>query len=246
MAAMKSIFNVPVPRRQFLKASSAAAIGLAASGLLNPKSLLAGEAPVVLPLLGVGFTPDEVGHKGVRLTDARDVLSGDPTFISRGARLTIASFSPMPPARSNKASAGAAIDAIFPALGRTAEHYPRFQAWAYRTKESGPDAGISSFTMPVIATDGVQLVVRPLAPIGADAAKFTATQSALTLSLGSTNGAYKLQKGIYVVAFRDAFGSDDAPLWNRLTLTSRDEHELVVPNAHFAYLVLKVDYAHES
>src|SRR5256885_16617184 len=117
MAESKSLFNAPVPRREFLKASSVAAIGIAAGSLLRTDSLFAaGDAPVSLPLLGVGFTPDAVGPKGIRLADARDALSGDPTFLSRGARLTIASFAPAE-SRSKKSSPGAAIDAVFPILG---------------------------------------------------------------------------------------------------------------------------------
>src|SRR6266550_2327060 len=144
MAESKSLLNLPVPRREFLKASSAAAIGIAASGLLRPGSLFAaGGAPVSLPLLGVGFTADDVAHKSVRLVDARDVLTGDPTFLSSGARLTIASFGP--------------------------------------------------------------------------------AESPFTLSLGSTSGTYKLQKGIYVVAFRDDAGSDGTPIWDRLTVARRGE-----------------------
>lgn len=240
MAESKSFLNVPVPRRQFLKATSAAAVGFAAAGLFRPESLLAAGAPVVLPLLGVGFTPDELGPKGARLVDATDVSSGDPTFLSRGARLTIASFSPLP-SRSKRSAPGAAIDAIFPVYGQSAEKYPRFQAWCYRAKESGVEAGATSFTMPVTATDGIQLVVRPLAAPGADAA--AATQSPFSLSLGSRNGTYKLQKGTYVVAFREETEGGGAPLWQRLTLVRHNEHEIVVPGAHFSYVVVSVDYA---
>lgn len=245
MAALKSLFNVPVPRRQFLKASSAAAIGVAASGLLNPKSLFAaGEAPVSLPLLGVGFTADDVAHKAVRLADARDILTGDPTFLSRSARLTIASFSPAE-SRAKKGAPGAAIDAVFPVLGKEPAKYPRFQAWCYRAKESGVEAGDTSFTMPVTATEGIRLVVRPLAPMGVKE-PVVATESPFTLALSSTNGAYKLQKGIYVVAFRDEAGSDSSPAWERLTIVRRGEHDLVVSGARFAHVIVSIDYAHES
>src|ERR1051325_3071309 len=130
MAASKSLFTVPIPRRQFLKAGSAAAIGIAASGLLNPGSLFAaGELP--MPLLGVGFTADEIGENSVRLTDARYALSGDPTFISRGARLTIGSFTAAR-TRSNRSLPGATIEALFPVLGKTADQTSRFHAWSYR------------------------------------------------------------------------------------------------------------------
>src|SRR5438034_2331309 len=240
MAGSKSLLNVPVARRQFLKASSVAAIGFAAAGLIRPDSLFG--AAITVPLLGVGFTPaDDVVHGNARLIDATSALSGDPTFISRGARLTISSFSPA--ARGHKTQEGAAIDAIFPILGREAEKYPRFQAWSFRAKESGLESGRGSFTMPVTATDGIQLVVRPLPAPGAEASAAAATQSPFALSLGSASGSYKLQKGTYVVAFRDANGSDGAPNWNRLYLARHDEGDLYVPGARFSYVVVNVDYA---
>jgi hypothetical protein len=241
MAESKSFSSSLIPRRDFLKASSVAAVGIAASGLLRPDVLLAaGDAPVSLPLLGVGFTADDVTQKNVRLTDARSVLSGDPTFLSRGARLTIASFGPAE-SRSKKSAPGAAIDAIFPVLGRENAKFPRFQAWCYRVKESGVEAGNTSFTIPVTATDGIQLIVRPLAPIGETAP--VAIESPFNLALGTANGAYKLQKGIYVVAFRDDASNDVAPIWERLTLVRHGERELSVPGARFAHVVLSVDYA---
>src|SRR5437870_1769054 len=106
MTAWTSLFHKPVPRRQILKVSSAAAIGFAAAGLVRPDSLFGAEAPVSLPLLGVGFTPDEPSEKNGRLTDAASMLAGDPTFISRGARLTITSFAPVAP-RARKTPRGA-------------------------------------------------------------------------------------------------------------------------------------------
>ena len=39
MTELKSLLNVPVPRRQFLKTSSAAAVGFAAAGLFRPGSV---------------------------------------------------------------------------------------------------------------------------------------------------------------------------------------------------------------
>ena len=238
MAASKSFLNVPVPRRQFLKATSAAAAGFAAAGLLRPDSLF-GEAMTV-PLLGVGFTPDEVIEGGhARLSDATSALSGDPTFISRGARLTINSFKPSP--RGHKVQDGAAIDAIFPVLGRESEKYPRFQAWSFRAKQSGIEAGNGTFTMPVTATDGIRLVVRALAAPGAD--KSVETQSPFALSLGTAGGSYKLQKGTYVVAFRTASGDEGAPSWGRMALARSDEGELYVSGARFPYVIITVDYA---
>jgi len=240
MAESKSLLNSLIPRRDFIKASSAAAVGIAASGLFRPDVLLAaGDAPVSLPLLGVGFTADDLAEKSARLIDARAALSGDPSFISRGARLTIASFGPAE-SRSKKSAPGAAIDAIFPVLGRDAAKFPRFQAWCYRAKDSGIEAGSTSFTMPVTATDGIRLVVRPLGPIGEPA---PAIESPFTLSLNSMSGAYKLQKGTYVVAFRDDASNDVEPNWGRLTVMRRGEKELVVTGARFAHVVVVVDYA---
>ena len=46
-----------------------------------------------------------------------------------------------------------------------------------------------------------------------------------------------------VVAFREESGNDGTPLWDRLTLVRRGVHDLTVPGAHFAYVVLSIDYA---
>jgi hypothetical protein len=227
-----------VARREFLKTGSAAAIGL--SAMVSAESLFAA-APtdrMIMPLLGVGYAPEvpEAGHS-VRLAAAGKALSGDPSFISRGARVTIHSFARM---RRHKALAGgAAIDVIHPALSYTPEKYPRFRAWAYSTDKNAVenDGGPIGFTVPVTATQGLQFVIRRV-PGETDE---TPVEMPLALTLGSETGALKLQRGVYVIAFRESFG-DSVPPWSAHSVSLRNG-QYVVDATAFSYAVMLIDYA---
>ena len=68
MAGSKSLLNVPVARRQFLKASSVAAIGFAATGLIRPDSLFG--AAITVPLHGAVIADDKRDNATLRVTGA--------------------------------------------------------------------------------------------------------------------------------------------------------------------------------
>src|SRR5262245_48855961 len=128
-----------VARRDFLKAGSAAAIGLSAVAV-SPQRLFAAAIGdrTLRPLLGVGFAPSipEPGES-VRLMAADKVLVGDPAFISRSARVTIRSFSRA--TRHESMPGGAGIDAVYPVIGKAPEKFPRVQAWSYATTKDNID-----------------------------------------------------------------------------------------------------------
>ena len=226
-----------VDRREFLTTGSAAAIGLTAIAL-SPQSAFAAAKGGIDPLLSVGYASSlPTANESVRLSPAGDALAGDPTFISRGARVTVSSFKRA--TRYQGALGGAAIDVIHPAIGFARPKYPRFRAWSYSTDSNHVDnvgSGIA-FGTPVTATEGLQFVVRRVTASNEE----PATETPVALTLGSSSGTMKLQRGVYVVAFRE--GADDSvPSWSAHSLSSR-EGRFVVNTTAFSYAVLTIDYA---
>jgi len=226
-----------VARREFLKTGSAAAIGLSAVAVA-PQSLFAAAIGdrAFRPLLSVGYAASvpEAGES-VRLSAADKALMGDPAFISRGARVTVRSFARASRYQGN--AGGAAVDVIHPVIGYAPEKYPRFHAWAYSTDKNGLDnvSGSIGFTVPVTATQGLQFVVR------AHDGDETTTGTQLALTLGTAFGALKLQRGVYVVAFREST-SDSLPPWSAHSVSLKNG-QLVVDTQAFSYAVLTIDYA---
>ena len=228
-----------VARREFLKTGSAAAIGLSAIAV-SPQSLFAAAIGDrgLRPLLSVGYAPSlpEAGES-VRLVSAERVLTGDPTFISRGARVTVRSFARAE--RYRELVGGASIEAISPVIGYAPEKYPRFRAWSYSTDKNNLEnvAGPIGFTLPVTATGGLQLVIRSFTSGTTE----TAVESPIDLTLGTESGAMKLQRGVYVIVFRETAG-DAVPPWTAHSLSLRNG-QYVVDTRAFSYAVLTIDYA---
>jgi len=227
-----------VARRDFLKTGSAAAVGLTAVAL-TPRSLFAAppESDLV-PLLGVGYAASipEPGQS-VRLMSAGQALAGDPSFISRGARVTIHSFA-RATGREGKPG-GAAIDVVHPAIGYAPDKYPRFRAWSYVTDGSRIDnvSGAIAFTVPVTATQGLQFKIRSVSTQSNGAAN----EVLLALGLSSESGALKLQRGLYVFAFREE-KRDAVPSWSGLSVSARGG-EYSIDTKAFSHAVVTIDYA---
>jgi len=228
-----------VARRDFLKTSSAAAVGLSAVAF-SPGSLFAAPSSEndFAPLLGVGYAQSapEAGQS-VRLAPADRALVGDPSFISRSARVTIHTFA-RAASREGKPG-GAAIDVIHPAIGYAPDKYPRFRAWTYATDKNSVDnvGGAIAFTVPVTATQGLQFAIRRV-PVESNG---PAKEIPLALTLSSESGAFKLQRGIYVIAFREE-NRDSVPSWSTLSVSSKGGQYLVDTKA-FSHAILTIDYA---
>ena len=227
-----------VARRDFLKTSSAAAVGFTAVAL-TPRNLFAapGDGELV-PLLSVGYAPSIPEHgQSARLMSAGQALAGDPSFISRGARVTIHSFA-RATSREGKPG-GAAIDVVHPAIGYAPDKYPRFRAWNYIADGNRVDSvsGAIAFTVPVTATQGLQFKIRSVFT----PANGPANEVPLALTLSSESGALKLQRGLYVLAFREE-KRDPVPSWSGLSVTARGGEYLVDTKA-FSYAVVTIDYA---
>jgi hypothetical protein len=244
-----------VDRRHFLGVTGAAAVG-AATGALNPSVLFASEP--FNPLLSIGFAEMEPGGQSVRLVGADRLLMGDPAFISRAARVSIKSFHRQSSRRG--AAGGAAIEAVYPANGYEPARYPRFRSWSYVGREDYDSVGGRiSFNVPVHGVNGLELRItrlqtndgdgparrRAAAPALSDA-RDTSEFQRVSLALGSVTGTYKLQRGVYVIAFRET-QRDAAPAWGAYWLSERSG-ELVAGTsggtaADFTYAVIGVDYA---
>jgi hypothetical protein len=241
---MKSRISRPIPRREFLRLSATAAVGVAASGLIEPSRLLAAGNDT-LPLLSIGFAA--MPEPGTRkyLADAGSMLMSDGAFLSHRAEVRIAGSGTG--ARSDVQNGSIVFDVVYPVLSRKPEDYPHFNAWSLHA-ENGVRTVSNGvrFSMPVTAKDGLQFLIhRQDAGTKSDdptkpAAPSATQQSRVSLSLASGDGP-KLQRGVYVIALRES-AADRAPYWQGLVVENNNGH-FVVPNIAVSHLILTVDYA---
>src|ERR1700738_2182123 len=121
-----------VHRRQFLKLASVAAVGVA----FSERKLFAAASSGIVPLLSVGYAAS-LPQSGftIAMTDAADILSPDPVFITRAARVRVVGGS----RTKQDLDGGIGVDAYFPITGREASAYPRFSFWsASGDTQTGP------------------------------------------------------------------------------------------------------------
>src|SRR5437868_7090250 len=87
LARNREIQESLMHRREFIQVSSAAVLGLAVGGLF-PRD--ASADALLLPLLAIGYADAlPLDGRAVELRSAGSLLTGDPTFISSGARVTL-------------------------------------------------------------------------------------------------------------------------------------------------------------
>ena len=241
----------PLARREFLRISSTAVIGIADSGFLNPKALLAAAtaSSAFQPLLSIGFAPSlpEVGSSVV-LGSADSLLMPDPLFISRGARVTVHGSGRAP--KQKNAPGSLFLDAVFPAKSGAAADDRRFRFWSMSGRnDSDSFSGNVSFNVPVLATTGLSFLARYKRPaIVTEAASNTPPpleqdNAPFTLSLGGVAGP-KLQRGVYVVALRES-ADESSPNWSRLRVANNNG-SIGLSGASFAYVILEVAYGEVS
>jgi len=232
-------------RRDFLKLSSLAVAGLA-GGALPVFALPLGQR-VSRSLMSIGFAAEEPdANRPVRLDAAAHLLTSDPTFLSRDALVTIRSSAR---ALSQSTSRGAAIDVVYPALGFQPDRYPAYRAWSCRIDDHGVESGGGvAFRVPVDGTNGLQLCLSNFkaddAPTTAESVLRPAPDETITLSLAALSAEPKLQRGVYVIGYRDP-ADGPIPAWSSMILARR-ANDLVIPNAAFSYVVLRVDYAPQN
>jgi len=229
-----------VHRRDFLKLASVAAVGIA----FSERNLFAASSSGIVPLIGVGFAASlpQDGFS-VSMIDASSILSPDPAFIRRAARISVVG-SARAKARVG-AEGGVGVDAYFPITGREQEKFPRFSFWSANGDSTG---GRTSFRMPALATTGLSFVVRRIRPtnVKAQTTSVPALEteiSPITLSLGNVDGP-KLTRGVYAFALREEDG-DSAPNWNRTTLINQNG-QYSLSGTGVTYLLMQIDYDEEQ
>ncbi|HLJ74800.1 MAG TPA: hypothetical protein VKU62_09455 [Thermoanaerobaculia bacterium] len=237
-----------LPRRDFLKIASITTLGLAVPSRLLRAMPISTPDGAGEPLLAIGYA-EAVPKAGenVRVRSASSVLTGDPSFLQRGARVKFSSFARAEQYRNQRAN-GVAVDVVYDALSYTPSQLPRFRAWSYAGRESGDHvSGPIAFSVPVTATDGLQLVLRRMtagvAETAANAPRGVATENEISakFTMSSDAGALKLCRGAYVIAFREG-SADNLSSWNAFRLAD-DNGNLVLMPAPFTYVVMTIDYA---
>jgi hypothetical protein len=232
-----------IPRREFLRISSVAALGVAVV-TISDGNLFAASSSGIVPLMDVGYAPSlPAAGFSIPLNSAGSILSPDPRFISTGARIAVVGSKRAD--RHRNAAGGIGVDALFAASHRQPDNPLHFRFFSVNGR---PDAdmisGPVSFNMPVPATSGVTLMVTRQRPTpqepSATPPAIEPEVSALTLSLGNVAGP-KLVRGVYVLAFREE-DSDSMSNWSRLSLANSDAG-YYISGATFSYLLLNVDYA---
>jgi hypothetical protein len=232
-----------IPRREFLRISSVAALGVAATAVTE-RNLFAASSSGIVPLMDVGYAPSlpAVGYS-VPLASASSILSPDPRFISSGARISVAGAGRA--ASHRNAPGGIAVDALFQASHRAPEDPLHYRFFSVAGRPDGDAiSGPLSFTIQAPATSGVSLLVRRQRPSSqpdsATPPPIEAEASPLTLSLGNVAGP-KLARGVYALAFREEDG-DSMSSWGRMAIAPANGG-FIISGATFSYLLLNVDYA---
>ena len=233
-------------RRDFLKFSSIAALGVAAGALLE-RNAFADSAPLPLRLWVGCAGIDEIDRArgnpmDVVLAPVRSLASSDGTFIRRGARVKIAGI-----------SCGSAARRVM----EVRPHYLSDGTTDVPVIAWGPGGGRVAFTMPVEVEQRLRFSFVPTPPapppilsrrrlVGA-AAPADMSQD-LVLSLLNEPDVVKLTRAYYVVVpqFTDA----PEPKWGSYTLLSHKGHMLMhewrdgfMQPVELEHFVLRTDYA---
>jgi hypothetical protein len=236
-----------IPRREFLRISSAAALGVAVVAVSEGK-LFAATSSGIVPLMDVGYAPSlPLPGYSVPLASASSILSPDPHFISSGARVAVVGARRA--ASRKNAPGGIAVDALFPASHRNPKDPSRFRFFSVSGR---PDADAISaqldFTIQTPATNGISFLVRRQRPSNQPVSEapppIETEASPLTLSLGNVAGP-KLTRGVYAFAFREE-NDDSMANWSRMAIAPVDGGGYTISGATFTYLLLNVDYADAS
>jgi hypothetical protein len=232
-----------IPRREFIRISSVAAVGVAIV-TMSDGNLFAATSSGIVPLMDVGYAPSlPAAGFSIQLNSADSILSPDPRFISTGACVSVVGAKRAD--RHRNEPGGIGVDALFATNHRQPDNPSHFRFFSVNGRNDADTiSGPVSFNMPVPSTSGVTLMVTrqratPQEP-SATPPPIESEVSALTLSLGNVAGP-KLARGVYVLAFREE-NSDSMSNWSRLSIANGD-NGYYIAGATFSYLLLNVDYA---
>lgn len=233
-----------IPRREFLRISSVAALGVAVAAM-SERSLFAAESSGIVPLMDIGYAPFlPLPGYSVPLAAASSILSPDPHFIGSGARVSVVGAGRA--ASHKNAPGGIAVDALFPVSHRGPDDPSRYRFFSVAGRpDTDAISGQLSFVIQAPATSGISLLVRRMRPTSetstATPPPIETESSPLTLSLGNVAGP-KLNRGVYALAFREENG-DSMMNWSRMALAPAESGGFILSGATFTYLLLNVDYA---
>ena len=223
-------------RRDFLKLTSVSIVGVTVAGAW-PTFAFAKSASSPLSVGYASSMPEDGGRRS--LIAAESMLVGDPAFLSHDARVTIrSSFRSV---AATKQLDSVSIDVVFPELGADAKSYPSFRAWS-----CGSDGARHlssrrvSFRVPMDGMNGMQINFVREASAATKNPNAGHPDGTVFFGLGSSSGQPKLQRGIYVVAYRET-NDDVDPVWSRLDLTRRG-NDLAVSGGALSYMIFSVDY----
>lgn len=246
-------------RRDFLRLSSVAAVGVAASAFADDavQSITETLMPRPLPLMGVGYWNGTFAEPSShRLVNAEHLSSGDHAFRGAGARLRIAGFWRAPQHQDEPLTVG--VNVHFPVAGAPDGRAP-FIAWA--SVSPARSASPTAFTVPVDGSNPIELSVDSAVRGNAANAGHrelpapARTESFVRIGTSGDDVA-KLRCGVYFVAVRES-AKDPRPDWTSIHVVAPKDGFLS-PNGSgplvaetlfgrrpvpFSYVVLTADYA---
>jgi hypothetical protein len=257
-----------IERRRFLVLGSAAAVAFAARGVSaavapTPASAELPASLAVAFIDGVESRAAAIG--GVSVLGANALTVGDPSFISRSAKVTVLG---MWRAQNRRETVGVALKAYYPTALYSAGDVPCY-VWSHLSRSATDAQRPSSFRIPIDSA-GLRLEVETTAPRSAivekvrgrvsgiamsDDASRPRTREALadlknvaSLSLGIDRGASKLRAVKFVLAMLPAGAA--TPDWSSVRYTPANVsgpisvRSLLGETAPaFDYVIVDVDFA---
>jgi hypothetical protein len=256
-------------RRRFLVLGSAAAVAFAARGVSaavapTPASAELPSSLAVAFIDGLESRAAAIGSVGV--LGANAMMAGDPSFLSRSAKVTVLG---MWRAENRQQTVGVALKAYYPTALYSGGDVPCF-VWSHLSRSATDAQRPASFRIPIDSA-GLRLEVETTAPRSAIVEKIRGrvssrialndddsrprTREAIaelhnvaSLSLGIDRGESKLRAGKYVLAMLPAGAA--TPDWSTVRYTSENvSGPLSVRNVlgetapAFDYVIVDVDFA---
>ena len=243
-----------IPRREFLRLGSTAAVGVAAT------SLSGGSITAPMPLLSIGFceqTLDEIAAGDARCVVAAQRLgSADRQLAANGVMVTVHGFQRA--AAHDAQPLAISLRAYYPSVDPATGAKTPFIAWVWGGNARHHIASNrTAFTVPVANGDALHLgidrtievaaqstILRRLTGVGAKRRDDRAEIAAFAPRGGSD--ALPLRRGTWFLAVRESDG-DAAPSWSSLHAI-RAGNELILRDIaggepNFSYLVISTDAA---
>lgn len=246
-----------IPRREFLRLGSAAAVGLAATGL---SADIAAGITVPMPLLSAGFCsemPEEIGSgDACRVVAADRLRAAERHLAATGARITVHQFRRA--AAHRDLPLELSLRAYYPSFDPATGAKTPVIAWVWRGSAHRQfSSNRTAFTVPVDAGDALHLGIdrtietAPRISILRRMSGALATrrdERAEIAAFAPRGGAdgLPLRRGTWLLAIRES-DADAAPSWSSLHL-ARSGNDFALRTfgggePAFSYLIISIDAA---